>query len=266
MFKNINKNQFGLIGHAELLIVLVVVAGVGFAGMRVYQHLSNQASNPDADATTQVVRAHGIQIESLKREKTMKTWRDTKLYNLRNMTVAKNLSRGVKFITNKKAYKNGGFFYLDKSAYKQGKYYGIYMNRAFEVRSDGKAVFDGDIVSQRNNMPLTNQKTKGGECTARRVWHNNLNNGMVSSLQKVQLHLGKKIPFTTAHRTYGEQSCLWEKYNHDRSRVAPPGQSNHNRGGAVDVDTDFARQNAQTFREYNLCRPVPGEDWHFERC
>ncbi len=266
MFKKINKNQLGLIGHAELLIVLIVVAGVAFAGIRVYEHISNQNSNPDADATTQLVRAHGIQLESLQREKTMKTWRDTKLYNLRNMTVVRNLSRGYKFTTNKKAYKGGGFFYLDKTADKQGKYYGVYMNRAFEVRSDGKAVFNGVVVPQRNNMPLTSQKTKGGECTASRIWHNGLNNSMVSAIQKVQLHLGKTVPFTTAHRTYNEQACLWEKYNHDRSRVAPPGQSNHNRGTAVDVETNFARTNAQAFREYGLCRPVAGEDWHFEIC
>jgi hypothetical protein len=266
MIKKLNKNQLGIIGHAELLIFVVIIFGVSFAGLRVYQHISDKDSNPDADAATQIVRAHGIQIEPLSREKTMKTWRDTKLYNLRNMTVAKNLSKGVKFVTNKKAYKGGGFFYLDKSAYKQGKYYGVYMNRAFEVRSDGRAVFNGVVVPQINNMPLTSQRTTGGECTASRVWHSGLKTPMVSAIQKVQLHLGRTVPFTTAHRTYSEQACLWEKYNHDRSRVAPPGQSNHNRGTAVDVDTNFARTNAQTFRDYGLCRPVAGEDWHFEPC
>lgn len=45
--------------------------------------------------------------------------------------------------------------------------------------------------------------------------------------------------------------------------TAKPGESNHETGTAADIDGDKAWV-AALLRPYNVTRPVPGEDWHFE--
>lgn len=212
------------------------------------------------------VYTSGVKHASLNHPKKVRTWRQAAIYDLKTLKRVKHYGPGKQFTVNRLAYKKGMFFYLDAEAYKQGKLHGVIINRVFVVTKQGKAVHVNHVVGIRNGMPLSNHRTRGGQCTAQRVWHQNLNNNLVASVQRIELHLGKHVPMNTAYRTYEEQRCLWYAKGQNPSVVARPGQSNHNRGLAIDVDTHFANQHASTFREFGLCRPMAHEPWHFEPC
>jgi len=67
-------------------------------------------------------------------------------------------------------------------------------------------------------------------------------------------------------RTYAEQAVLYQRFlNGTGNRAAPPGQSNHEGGRAIDVtDTEaFARAMGRAPARSKLLRGVPGEPWHF---
>lgn len=243
------------------LIILVVL--IGFVGLNLLRKYNNNSSSL-ADATT--VGKYNVKLKKLGSKKTFRTWTSTNLYDLKTLRVVKSLPVGSNIGSNTLAYKNGGFFYLASSAKNKGRYHGVFISKVFEVRSGAKAVFAGSLVPIRNGMPLTNQKTNGGTCTARRLWHSGLNNNLVAAVQRVQLETGKHVPMNTAYRTYNEQLCLWNKLGQNPSKVARPGQSNHNRGLAIDVESSFANAYQDTFRKFKLCRPMSYEPWHFELC
>lgn len=77
---------------------------------------------------------------------------------------------------------------------------------------------------------------------------------------------GWKGSVTSGNRTRAEQQRLYDLWKAGKgNRAAPPGQSNHEGGQAVDVtDTEgFARAMASAPPGIRLRRGVPGEPWHF---
>lgn len=71
---------------------------------------------------------------------------------------------------------------------------------------------------------------------------------------------------TSGWRSRAEQAVLYQRWLAGTgNRAAPPGQSNHESGQAVDVtDTEgFARAMAKAPANSKLLRGVPGEPWHF---
>lgn len=254
---NKKKKTRKLVERIILIALVVIISFIGFRIVKKYE------SSPTADATT---NKYNVKIEDLGSKKTFRTWTSAKMYDLKNFKVVKNLPIGSNIGSRTLGYKNGGFFYLSSDAKQKGKYHGVFISKVFEVRAGGKAVFAGSLVPIKNGMPLTNQKTKGGTCTAKRTWHSSLNNNLIAAVQRVQMQTGKHVPMNTAYRSYNEQLCLWNKLGQDPSKVARPGQSNHNRGLAIDVESSFANSYNNVFREHQLCRPMSYEPWHFELC
>lgn len=210
---------------------------------------------------------NNVRYDNFNRYRRYRTWEQTKMYDLDTLRVVRTIPALTVFNVSRIAYVNGGFFYTPPPSEVGGKNYGFYINTAYEINQEGRAVNRaGQVLDMRNNMPLSDHRTSGGECTSSRIWHNGLTNNLVAAVQRVELHLGREVPMNTAYRTYDEQVCLWNKYGQDTSRVAPPGQSNHNRGLAIDVDSNFANQYSGVMRQYGMCTPVPNEPWHFELC
>lgn len=74
---------------------------------------------------------------------------------------------------------------------------------------------------------------------------------------------GEPIQVNSAYRSNEEQAALYQAYlNGTGNLAAPPGQSNHNHGAAVDVNLT-ARQR-ELAPQFGLGFPVGGEDWHME--
>jgi hypothetical protein len=74
---------------------------------------------------------------------------------------------------------------------------------------------------------------------------------------------GEPIQVNSAYRSNEEQAELYAAYlNGTGNLAAPPGQSNHNHGSAVDVNLT-ARQR-ELAPQFGLGFPVAGEDWHME--
>jgi hypothetical protein len=74
---------------------------------------------------------------------------------------------------------------------------------------------------------------------------------------------GKKITVTSAFRTYAEQQAL---YNADPRKAAKPGNSMHEFGLAIDIDSKDADilESMGLMRKYGFTRPLGGEPWHIE--
>lgn len=213
----------------------------------------------------------GLNCNMFSSSKKIRVWDQATVYNLNTGQVMGSLAPLTELKSAGLATKGIGRYWILANTNNETTPRGIFINTAFEITNSnksgaGKPIFNGVVLTQRNFMPLTNQVASGGDCTAPRVWHTNLNNNLVAALQRVQLHLGREIPYNTAWRSFGEQSCL---YNRGGSApVAVPGTSNHERGLAVDVNTDFAQSPGvnDVFRRYGLCRTVAGEPWHYELC
>jgi hypothetical protein len=74
---------------------------------------------------------------------------------------------------------------------------------------------------------------------------------------------GEPIQVNSGYRSNEEQADLYAAYlNGTGNLAAPPGQSNHNHGAAVDVNLT-ARQR-ELAPQFGLGFPVSGEDWHME--
>lgn len=258
--KQNNKTNNKMIVKCAVLSIVIIL--ISILAVRVVNNYYGSSSST-ADATT---GKYNVKLKNLGNKKTFRTWTNAKIYDLKNLKIVKDLPIGSNIGSSTLAYKNGGFFYLSSEAKQKGKYHGVFISKVFEVRAGRKAVFAGKLVPIRNGMPLTSQKTNGGTCTAQRTWHSGLHNNIVAAVQRVQLQTGRYVPMNTAYRTYNEQLCLWDRLGHDPSKVAPPGQSNHNRGLAIDVESAFANNYEDVFRLYNLCKPMSYEPWHFEMC
>ena len=83
-----------------------------------------------------------------------------------------------------------------------------------------------------------------------------------------QQRTGRKMLFTSGYRSYAKQKELWDRYGHNRNRAAPPGNSMHNWGLAVDVNPPDANKLAQMglLSKYGFHRNLMnhGEPWHIE--
>ena len=75
---------------------------------------------------------------------------------------------------------------------------------------------------------------------------------------------GVNLTLTSSYRSYAEQAYLYQLYKSGRGNLAaPPGQSKHEKGLAIDVANGipWMQRNAQRF---GWKANVPGEPWHFE--
>lgn len=198
-----------------------------------------------------------------------RTWEQTKMYDLDTLREVRVIPALTVFNISRMAYVGGGLFYSQPPSEVGGKNYGFFVNTAYEVNQNGRAVNRaGNELDMRNNMPLSNHRTSGGECTSSRIWHQGLNNNLVAAIQRAELHLGRDVPMVTALRTYEEQTCLYNKYVGTSQPVAAPGTSNHNRGLAVDVDRSWisTANNRAVLRQYKLCETVANDPGHVELC
>jgi LAS superfamily LD-carboxypeptidase LdcB len=80
---------------------------------------------------------------------------------------------------------------------------------------------------------------------------------------------GKPVQVTSAIRSKEEQQKLYDDYKAGKSKfpAAPPGQSKHALGTAVDIDSGTANAMAQKgiLGKYGLGQPVAGDPVHIER-
>lgn len=245
----------------SLLLTAISVMTVFSVGMgKVYA-----ASEADM---SQTARRFNISIKEMARQKKMQTYQtSTAWYDLKTNKAVRHYPQTKRFDTTRLAYKQGMWFYLDNEAYQKGEFHGVIANKVFEVNTaNGKAVFGSNYVSIRNNMPLTQHRTSGGQCTSSRLWHQGMNNEMVKIIQRIELHLGKHVKMKSAARSYNEQLCLWNAKGRNPSIVARPGTSRHESGLAIDVEQSFYQQHDGVMRQFGLCTPVAGEPWHYEPC
>ena len=74
---------------------------------------------------------------------------------------------------------------------------------------------------------------------------------------------GKTIHVNQAFRSYEEQAALYAK---DPSKAAKPGNSTHEYGLAIDINSSDADEldKLGLMRKYGFTRPIGGEKWHLE--
>jgi hypothetical protein len=75
---------------------------------------------------------------------------------------------------------------------------------------------------------------------------------------------GMILPYVvSSYRSYAQQAALYADYiNGTGNLAAPPGQSNHETGTALDI-TAINNAIAPTMARFGWIRDVPGEPWHF---
>jgi len=75
---------------------------------------------------------------------------------------------------------------------------------------------------------------------------------------------GKSIPVSEAFRSYKDQEALYK--SKPKGQAAKPGNSTHEYGLALDIDTPYANEldKLGLLRKYGFTRPVQGETWHLE--
>lgn len=89
-----------------------------------------------------------------------------------------------------------------------------------------------------------------------------LNDFLKFSLVNYAKDLGRPIEVTSAFRTYAEQEELWRK---DSTKAAKPGHSRHEKGNAVDLNSQIGQLDENKLRKHNLYRPfLAKEPWHIE--
>jgi hypothetical protein len=88
----------------------------------------------------------------------------------------------------------------------------------------------------------------------------NLVKGMVQEYGELT---GKKVVITDGFRTREQQAAAYAK---DNKKAAKPGNSLHEFGLAVDIDSAALNKMEKMglMRKYGLTRPITGEDWHVE--
>lgn len=74
---------------------------------------------------------------------------------------------------------------------------------------------------------------------------------------------GKSIPVNEAFRSFEDQQVLYNKYP---GKAAKPGNSTHEYGLAVDINSEVANEldSLGLLRKYGFTRPIGGEKWHLE--
>lgn len=74
---------------------------------------------------------------------------------------------------------------------------------------------------------------------------------------------GKSIPVNEAFRSYEDQAAL---YNKMPGKAAKPGNSTHEFGLALDINSEAANEldKLGLMRKYGFTRPIGGETWHIE--
>lgn len=93
--------------------------------------------------------------------------------------------------------------------------------------------------------------------------HPSLLKNLRAMVQEYGERTGKTVTITSGARSSAQQAALYAK---DPSKAAKPGNSMHEFGLAVDVNsTDLdAMEEAGLMRKYGFTRPVGGEPWHME--
>lgn len=118
------------------------------------------------------------------------------------------------------------------------------------------------------NFPVTNSSTqKNGHAVI-----NSRASGAVLAMVTAAKQAGVNMSADNTFRTMSEQEVLWDRYGHDRNRVAPPGYSNHQMGLAIDFNDagsgaapgsgptwTWLDKNAGNFGYKNY----PAEAWHW---
>jgi hypothetical protein len=93
---------------------------------------------------------------------------------------------------------------------------------------------------------------------------------LAAALQQAATQLGQKIDVVSGHRSREEQAELYQKYlNGTGNLAAPPGQSNHEHGGAADVYVNgvalaSVEGGSEAAAAAGIGFPVGGEPWHAE--
>jgi hypothetical protein len=90
---------------------------------------------------------------------------------------------------------------------------------------------------------------------------------MRASLARAEQLLGRPVPITSGYRSSAQQGDLWAHRAGNPYPVAPPGDSMHERGLAIDVPPDFVDVLLGVAAEAGLCQPYRESDpIHFEVC
>lgn len=119
--------------------------------------------------------------------------------------------------------------------------------------TEAKATHGKEKTTQTDHGPMVQRE--GGMVSTRIA---DRYDKLVALAKKDGVHLSIESGF----RTYDEQKALYAKYG--PGRAAPPGQSNHEDGNAVDFKNspgawDWLAKHAAQHGMYNL----PGEPWHY---
>jgi hypothetical protein len=95
-----------------------------------------------------------------------------------------------------------------------------------------------------------------------------VNPALLARLNNLGAALGKLVTVTSGFRTRAEQAALYERYKRGGNIAAPPGQSNHESGNAVDATIDGVAVGKavgrKTLKKYGLASPVDGDPVHVE--
>lgn len=98
--------------------------------------------------------------------------------------------------------------------------------------------------------------------------YDNLDSTFRQKLMDLVAASGGRVYISSGYRSTAEQQALWDEAvqvhgDEARNWVAPPGNSNHEKGFAADLggDTDWAQQHAA---EFGLSFPMSWEPWHVE--
>lgn len=85
-----------------------------------------------------------------------------------------------------------------------------------------------------------------------------LDSEAAASIHRIDAELGHALQITDAGRTRAQQE---EEYAKDPDNAAPPGESPHESGKAV--DSNEARHHEEMMRRHGWRRPLPREWWHW---
>lgn len=88
-------------------------------------------------------------------------------------------------------------------------------------------------------------------------------NLVLGCIEEYGSRTGKTVQINSAARSSAQQAAMYKRMP---TKAAPPGNSPHEFGFAIDINTaDIdAMERMGLFRKYGLCRPLSGESWHVE--